>query len=365
MMNTRALPNLSPADVALLSSRPASALIKACTAKLVGLTRQGDADAFLGRDSLQAKAAALLLRAASAPATISDPAWAGSLASAAVTEFLKSLGPASAASQIIRAALNIEFPDATSSILIPALTVNANLFGFVGEGAPIPVQALNVGQPSLTPRKLAAIASFTKEMAQRASFEEIVRTTLIESAALAVDNAMFSSTAGDATRPAGLRAGVSALTATSGGGDAAMMRDLGALVAAVAAVGGSQIVIVAAPSEAAKILLRSAPAFAFPVLATSALPSGTVTAIAVNALAVAVDPIPEVDATSESALHYDDGPAQLAVPTGLTAPQPASAVAAPVRSTYQSALLALRLILRVDWTLRTNGSIAWTQNVTW
>src|SRR5262249_2117453 len=111
------------------------------------------------------------------------------------------------------------------------------------EGGVIPV-----AQPSLTaaqlgpPTKLAIIATMSREIAEHSaeSGEAVVTMILQDAARAALDNSLFSNTAGSASQPAGLLAGISATTAsTATDGYAACLSDTRALTDAVVAGGGS------------------------------------------------------------------------------------------------------------------------------
>jgi hypothetical protein len=75
-------------------------------------------------------------------------------------------------------------------------------------------------------RKLAAIAVATRETGSNG--EAVIGQLLREDTARKLDASLFSNVAGDATRPLGILAGVSPLTAATGGGNVAMKTDLGA-----------------------------------------------------------------------------------------------------------------------------------------
>jgi len=154
---------------------------------------------------------------------------------------------------------------------------------------------------------------------------------------------------------------VAATTATAGGGLAAMTADLAALAAAVAPIGGSELLFVASPKQYFKInLLRTAP-LPFPLIASSGLGDGIVVCIATNALAVAGgnDP-PRIQVSTEALLHFEDT-SPLAIGTVGTPPT----VAAPTRSLFQTDGVAVRLTADITWALRATGAISWTQSVTW
>src|SRR5262249_40221689 len=160
----------------------------------------------------------------------------------AVADFISTLGPASAGSELFRRSINLQF-GGSAAILVPSVVSSANDVSFVGEGQPIPVRQLLIGGPTLTPSKFAVIFTLLRRLVEYSTpnAEQLTRAVLTESAGAALDAALFDANASSATRPAGLRNGVAALTATSGGGDVAMIADLGKLAAAVSAVAGSQI----------------------------------------------------------------------------------------------------------------------------
>jgi hypothetical protein len=193
-------------------------------------------------------------------------------------------------------------------------------------------------------------------MAQPSDIEQIVREALSANIGAALDAAVFGNAAATAAAPAGLRNGVTGLTPTTGGTVDAMRKDIGALAAAVAPVAGAQIVFVGAPDVTAKILLTAMPALPYPVLASSGLPTNTLMAVAANAVAVAVGPVPTIDVSTEAIIHMED-----AAPLPIsTAP---NTVASPARSLYQTDTIGLRVTLDVSWALRT--AVAWLGPVTW
>ena len=246
-----------------------------------------------------------VLKAVSSPATTSSSSWAGALAANTVADFTANLGPASAASALIRLGLQVDLAGA-KGVLVPGLINAAHGAAFIGEGAPIPVASLAVDGPTLTPHKVALIAGFTRETAECTAIEAIAGAVLREAATIALDAALFGTSAATTEASAGLRYGATTVAPAAGGGDTAMASDLGDLAAAVAPVAGTSIVFVASPGEAAKIKLRST-SFGFGLFATGALPAGTVMAVAVNAFVAAVDAVPEISRSVDALVHYEDG----------------------------------------------------------
>src|SRR5207253_1124755 len=101
----------------------------------------------------------------------------------------------------------------------------------------------------------------------------LIEMVMVNSIALSLDAALLSNVAGDNIRPPGLLAGITPITPTAGSADPAMRTDLANLAAAVAPIGGLDLVYIAAPGEAVKILASSGPRFEFPVLASNAIPA--------------------------------------------------------------------------------------------
>src|SRR5262249_9441648 len=156
---------------------------------------------------------------------------------------------------------------------VPGRVVSAAAAGaWVKEGQPVPVRAQSVTQGAvLEPRKLGVISVFTTEIAASSNVEDFSRAVISESAALALDAAMFSTNADDGAHPAGLLYNVAPLTPTSGGGSNAMEGDLKALTAALAAAGGGlNPVLVTSAAQAVTLKLSAGPRFDVPILPSAA-----------------------------------------------------------------------------------------------
>ena len=188
----------------------------------------------------------------------------------------------------------------------------------------------------------------------------MLTTLLRENAALALDASLFCATAATADRPAGILAGVSALTATAGGGDAAMDADL-ALLASAIGDNTSGLAYVMHPAQAAAVRLRRSTAFPadIPIWSTIAVAEGTVIALDPLALVSAFGAEPEITASREAVLHMDTAP----LPIGTVGSPPA--VAAPSRTLWQTDCIAVRLVLRAAWAWRAPGAVAWISDTTW
>jgi hypothetical protein len=297
------------------------------------------------------RTAAILTRAAVAPALTTQTGWAKELA--IVTQsFVRTLVPMSAAAQLLDQAIQVSF-NGTATITFP--TILPGSATWVAEGQPIRVARMPTGPgPSMENYKLATIVLLTSEMVNGSNAEAIMRQALIDSTASTLDAALFSNAAGVAgLHPPGLFNTVTPITPSSSTSKVdAMDDDLAALVQAIAPrAGNSSIVFVAAPAQASRIVTRANDTLG-PVLMSAAVPVKTVVAVATSALAAALEPV-RIDAALSGVLHRDD-----------TDPQPIDG-AAPVTSPFQMDEVALRLRLPCSWTIRASGAVAVVSNVVW
>jgi hypothetical protein len=345
-----------PAD---LLTDPARPLFRLMAVRAVAARRRTDPQS-IARELFPRDA--VVLRAASTSATTTNAAWAGVLSGSVVGAFLSGLVPRSAAAALFNACLRVDL-DGANTVQVPRLSTNP-LPGFVAEGLPIPVkQGVLALSPIGPTRKLIVIVPFTGELARHSapSVEAVLRTGMSEAAGVALDNAVFSNAAADSARPAGLLNGVTPITAQAGGGMNALVGDLKAMVGAICdAGGGASIWFFANPRQAVVMKATVATNFDYPVIPTRALAAGTIVAVEVGGVASAFRDVPEIDASTETALHYEDtAPADLG-----TFGSPAT-VAAPSQSLFQTDVIALRLRLRCAWGAVQPGMAQVVNNVTW
>ena len=304
--------------------------------------------------SAEARSAELITRAVSLPAMTTATGWAAELAHVA-TQFLAALTPVSAGAALLNRGLQLRF-DGLKNILLP--TIAQGVAAFIGEGKPIPVvQFQTAAGVTLTPHSLKLITGATYEMLVSSDAESIFRAVLIESAARGLDAALFSANAATADAPAGLLNGISPATPSSSSVlTDAMMADLSALGGAVARVAGDNIAFIAAPEQALAMRLM-VENLEYPVLSTAALPAKSVVAVAANALVSGFAPLPEIDISRESTLHWETAPAEIVGSGGV--------IAAPTGSLAQSDRIALRMKMQAAWALRASNAIAFANNVAW
>jgi hypothetical protein len=116
---------------------------------------------------------------------------------------IRSLGPASAASQLLAQALSLSF-DGYAAITLPAVTVSPTGIGFVGQGQPIPIRQLDTTAAlTLTPQKMGVGFTLTREIIDMSSpnAETLTKAVASENIGAALDSALFSTQAGNLDQP--------------------------------------------------------------------------------------------------------------------------------------------------------------------
>jgi len=280
--------------------------------------------------------------------------------------FVSGLQLQSAASRLFAAGLSVDLTDVYTVSIPRADAATSPPPVFIGEGLPIPVgQALihaGVVGPARKMSLIEALGNWLQEASAQTA-ETVIRTIMNESAARALDAAVFSAVSADATRPAGILNGVSAIGAATGGGQAAAIADIGALVAAIASAGGGRQILLFVPPAKATTLPMLAPGI------VSATNLEVVAAPSLSTSVIAVDPqgfvsgysdTPLIDVGRSATLHMED-----TTPLAIGTPGSPATVAAPARSMYQTDSYALRLTLRCAWAMRAPGLVQLVSGVTW
>jgi hypothetical protein len=305
-------------------------------------------------------------RAVSSPATLADAAWAGPLGRYGVSQAVEDIVAMSALGRLLAfGALRVDLGRLASVTIPGRQTVAANAGTWVAEGTPVQVKQYNILHSKLAPHKLEVITTITWEMSQASNIEEVLRTLLTEAAGLAIDAAVLSNAAATTARSAGLLNGLSAITASTATGFDACGQDLGALVADIASRGGgARAAFIAAPAQATAIRFWAGGQFSntpggdvLPVASSAALAAGTVIAIEAESFACSLGDV-RFDLATSSALHMEDTtPADITGPTGT--------LAFPVKSMFQTDLIALKMsLLGTDWTMRA-PHVSFMTGVTW
>ncbi|WP_024816282.1 phage major capsid protein [Methylopila sp. 73B] len=372
-----------PFAVPAVKVDPKSYAYRAATIKLLSHIERKPVDLVrqerYGDDEPTKVVTGILTRAATAPATTTTSGWASQLVETVNADFMEDLMPASVYPGLSARGLRLNFGRAVA-ISIPSRSATPTIAGsFVGEGAPIPVRQGAFTSTTLTPKKMAVISTFTREIAEHSTpaIEGLIRNAIQEDTAVAIDTVLLDATAASSIRPAGIRNGVTVTTATAGGGFAALVGDIKALVGAlITATNGSvrSPVWIMNPVQAISIALTQNAGgdfpFAneingnrlqgYPVIQSASVAAGRVILVdAADFVSVTGDE-PRFDVSDQATLHMED-----TTPLAIGATGTPNTIAAPVRSLFQTDSIGIRMILPMNWGFRRAGVLAWTESVSW
>lgn len=320
-------------------------------------------------------------RAASAPAMTTVTGWAAELVQQVYADMMALLMPKSIYPRLSAKGLNLSFGRA-GKIIVPSRSRTPTIAGsFVGEGMAIPVRQGAFVSQTYTPKKMAVITVWTKEMDEHSipAIEGVLREAVQEDTAVAIDSVLLDANPATVIRPAGLLNGVAALTPTAitNGALAALVGDIKLLVGALTTASLGNIrnpVWLMNPVDMLSIALVNAPntgIFPFaaeiargtlatiPVIDSATVPPKTLILLDAADLVTMSGDSMRFEISDQATLHMED-----TAPMDLVSGSPGT-VASPQRSLFQTDSLALRMILPMNWGLRRAGMIAWVQNVTW
>jgi HK97 family phage prohead protease/HK97 family phage major capsid protein len=364
-----------PLTVQAKERKPGDLLFRAASVFAVATATGKEHDAVLTRLYGDDEGTDMVVRAAVAGATTTASGWAAELVNTEMTAFLEALAPNSVYPFLANAGGGrLAFGPNAGAIKIPSRTSTPSIGGsFVGEGAPIPVRRLGLTSVTLSPKKMAVISVFSREIARYGTpaIEALIRNAILNDTAVTLDSLLLDAVAGSSVRPAGLLNGVSALTATSGGGYAAILGDIRKLRAPFdAANGGSGLVLLMNPAQSESLGLTPGAdgtlGWADGIMAryrvgvSTAIPVGRVIMVRAEDFATATGDVPEFETSNDATLHMEDTtPLQIG-----TAGTP-TVVAAPVQSMFQTAQVSIRMLLDVSWAMRRTGMVQYMDSVTW
>lgn len=286
--------------------------------------------------------AAYIARAASTPAMTTVAGWAAELIQNSTVDFLGgATGRASALAQLIeRGALLVP---ASGAIKIPARITTTLAGAWIGEGAAKPVYSGSLGSIPLPVFKVAVLSLFSEELLEHStpSIELVVSTMLRKDLNGLVDQSLLDNVAASSVRPAGLLQGMTPIApSASSPSSEAMAEDIAALSAAVSADPDATPVLVANVPRSARLAAAGYPTI------VSGYVGNRVVAIDTSAIAVTMTPIAFAQSRN-AAIHENT----TALPLGT----PPDVLAVPMRSLFQTDVIALRSVLRCGWVrLRAN-----------
>ncbi|RLP22256.1 phage major capsid protein [Mesorhizobium sp. YM1C-6-2] len=372
-----ARPNLrKPLGIKAREPKPGDMVLRAGVVQLISYVSQRDPLKVLEERYGDHEATQVFVRAAVDPAKTTVSGWASELIETETVAFLETLREISFYPRLAALGANLQFGPGRGQIKIPARSSTPSISGsFVAEGAPIPVRRIGLTSATLSPHKMGVISYFTREIAKYSSpqIENMLRNEIRADTADTLDTLLIDANAGSSTRPAGLLNGVSALSASSAGGWTAIMEDIDTLAAPFdTAKAGRSLVLLMNRREARKLSMVPGPDGTFgamgKVLADAGItpissvnvPEGRLIMIDAADFATAAGDRPEFDVSEQAVIHAEDtSPAQIG-----TAGTP-NTVAAPVISMFQTASIALRMLMDVTWAMRRTGMVQWIDGADW
>jgi HK97 family phage major capsid protein/HK97 family phage prohead protease len=338
-------------------------------------------------------------RAATGIADTTTPGWAAELVQQDVGAFMADLVNISVFAALRARASTLDVSlTGIGSLKLPGRTQNGSMAGsWVGETGVIPVVQGTLASAILERTKLAAIATFSKELldASNGTIETVLRDGLKNDTANALDQKLLDNVARVAgVRPAGLQVG--AHTAASGGVDSIRADLKAALAPIIAAGGGQDIVLIMNPAQALGLQFATnmLGLLAFPEMANGQLagypfitslnvPAGVVFVMDAAAFVDTAD-VPEFTVSEEATLSMASADAvaptqatadgtiitagQVPVDGGIhvgggnTGPATVGVVA---MSMFQQWSVAVRMVLPVSWALRRAGMVSTITAVDW
>jgi len=320
------------------------------------------------------------MKAASAPAMTTVTGWAAELVQTLFASFMETLMPKSVYPRLSAKGVSLTF-GRNGRVSIPTRSLTPSIAGsFVGEGQPIPVRQGAFTSQVLTPKKMAVISTWTREIDEHSvpAIEGLLRNAIQEDTAISLDTVLLDNVAATLIRPAGILNGVTPITPTAGGGFTALVGDIkaisGALLTATKGnvrapcwlMNPQQVMsagLVAAPGAGVfpfQDQINNGNLQGWPIIDSGTVPLGTVIALdAADFVSVGGD-APRFELSDQATLHMED-----TTPTDITTTGTPAVAAFPVKSMFQTDSIALRLILPVNWTIRRPGTVAAVVGVTW
>jgi HK97 family phage prohead protease/HK97 family phage major capsid protein len=356
--------------------KPGDLIIRAAVCSVLAMVTQRDAIKVLEERYGDHEATNIFVRAAVDPGKTTVSGWASELIETETVAFLETLRDVSFFPRLAAMGTNLQFGPGRGALKIPSRSSTPSISGsFVAEGSPIPVRRLGLTSKTLSPHKMGVISYFTRELAKYSNpqIEGLLRKEIQGDTADTLDTLLIDATVGSTTRPAGLLYGIAALTASTGNGWEAIMEDIETLATPFdTAKAGRQLVLLMNKREARKLSFVPGPnkemgtarefleeAGITPIASVN-VPAGRLIMLDAADFAAAAGDQPEFDVSEQTVIHAEDtSPAQIS-----TAGSP-NTVAAPAISMFQTASIALRMLLDVTWAMRRDGMVQWIDGADW
>ncbi len=323
--------------------------------------------------------AEMITKAAAIPADTTTSGWATNLVQTVIGDFIESLIPFSLYPKIAARGASYTF-GRNGTISLPARNTATSVGGaFIAQGAAIPVKQGAFTSVTMTPKKMGVITTMTREITEHSipAIESIVRDAMMEDTGVAIDTILLDATAADTTRPAGLKNGISKVSASATASIVGFVADITNLTAALITATSGRLrspAWIMNPGDVLKASLLQTTVgetpfreemsggtlLGYPIFATTTGLSDMMALIDCADFATATGDTPQFSVSDQAVLHMED-----TSPTALSAVATPNTVAAPIRSLWQTDTMAIRMILDINWIKRRSGIFQWTDTMAW
>lgn len=369
-----AAPPRRPFSVPAKEVKPADYTLRAAIATLHAAVKHRSVEDVVRDRWGDDEATMVVTRAAQPTALTTQAGWAQELVLLSNADFLTTLVASSVFNPLSAAGTTLSFGPGAGAIKIPSLATTPSISGsFVGEAQPIPVRRAGLTSITLTPHKMGVITRYSREIAMYSTpaIEGICRDAIKNHTSITIDTLLLDNVAASAVRPAGLTNGVAGLTPATGGGYSAVLKDIKALTAPFyAANAGRQLVMIINPAQRLDLSMVPGPAGVpfgwtneftsqFQMIVSTTVPVGNVYMIDAADF-VSVNGNLEFEVSEEATLHIED-----TAPQNISSTGSPNVVAAPVESMFQTAQIALRMLVNINWAMRRTGMVQWMTGINW
>lgn len=351
-------------------------VVRAAVVKTMSYLTGRDPDKILEERYGDNEATNVFVRTAVTGATTTTSGWASQLVETAIADFIESLRPVSVFPRLAAQGMSMNFGPGRSSIVIPSRASTPSISGsFVAETSPIPVRKLGLTSLTLSPHKMGVISVFSRELQQFSTpqIESLLRQEIEADTAITIDSLLLDNVASSSARPAGLTNGVTAITAAAQNVDPykAILEDIAALMAPFdTANGGRNLVLIMNPAQSRQLSMTAGPDGTFgwwtnflegvTRIVSTTVPSGDIFLIDAADFVAANGDNAEFLVSQEAVLHMED-----TTPLAIGTTGTPNTVAAPTASMFQTAQLALRMLMDISWGMRRAGMVQWIDDVNW
>ena len=384
---------------------------KMATAKFIGFAEKKPVaqvieERYKGASDLRAvNELEMTRKTAVAPADTTTVGWAAELVQSDVQGFLNTLRTTSVAAAVAARSTQLSF-GGYNSITVPHRNPLASTLtepAWVGEGGVIPLTQFSFGSQTINRYKLAAITTMTREIAERSTpaIEGLLRDALSEAYGEVLDAAFLSASGAVAgIRPAGILNGVTQSTGTAGGGEAAVIGDIKAMVGAMTGnrMGAKPVLLINSTDRLSLGLmlnplgersfaadLASSRLLGIDVISSHNVPVGTAILVDASALATAFDAptfdvsdvatVTEANADGTAPTQANTGAADAKGTAGQVPPDLGQHVTESVtrvagagytaRSLWQTYSLGIRMIAPTSWAVMRPNAVESVKTLTW